>query len=1211
MRNAINKDFFREIKYTLNRYVSILLIVALGVAFLAGIRAACPDMKLSLDHYLDEADYMDLRVLSTLGLTEEDLTAIAEVDGVKDVDGAHSYDAFVMNGNEKWTLRFLSEPTSVNKLEITDGRDIENTNECVVDHLLIEKDGYHIGDQITVTPPGKDEKLSDTLTESTFTIVGVAASPEYFTTTRDTTSIGTGQTDAFVFLSPAVFKSDIYSAVYITVDGAAAKQAYSDDYEAVVDKVKARLEDISSEREAARYNGIVDDANAEIDDARDKLADAKAEAESELDDAWAQIQDGEQQINDGQKELDDNRAAYEDQIAAARAKLSSGEQELQDGQAEITSNEQKLQDGQAQIMAARQQLEDSSQILAEKKQQYKAGLRAANAGQEQLTAGQAKLTEASEALQSQETALNEQKTSLQEQKETLTAQQTELEQGIAQLETQKEGMEQQRVEAATGEEPDEAQIAQLDTQIAALQEQLNQLDAQKNALAEGISQVDGGLDQIEAGLSQIASGKEELNEQQEELNSQQANLDETFNQLAEAKTQLDAGSSQLASGRQQLDSKQQELDSGKAALNQAKAQLQSGQAEIDKGKAELKSQMTSAEAQFAEAERKLADAKAELADAKEKYASGKKEAQEKIADAEKKIQDAEDQLADVDYPEWYVLDRNSTQGFVEYEQNAERIGAIGKIFPLIFFLVAALVSLTTMTRMVESQRTEIGTLKALGYSNWSIARKYVFYALSASLIGSLIGLVLGQKLLPWVIITAYRVLYPNLFVVLTPLNAYYSVTASGAAVICVTGAALASCYRELVASPAELMRPSAPAAGRKILLEHVGFIWHHMKFTSKVAMRNLFRYKKRFFMTIFGIGGCTALVVFAFGLTDSISGVAHRQYDELFHYDMTLTLDDNADEADMDELYDFLDHNDGLKADQYTRLRSMSMSVKEGNKEASYTAYLTVPEDTEIYKDFVVLQDRKTGTPYAMDDETVIITEKLANLLGVNPGDKITVTDNDVDKEVTVGHIAENYLMSYVYMSPALYETTFGEAPKWNKIEAFIPGLTSENSEKYSSELLALNAVSGTSTTDYVRSKFEEVLNSLDIVTLILMVAAGMLAFIVLYNLNNINITERRRELATIKVLGFYDLEVAEYVYRENILLTIIGALVGAVFGKYLHAYIITSVETEVIMFIRHADFSSYIYAIIITFGFSIFVNWLMYYRLKKIDMVESLKSVE
>ena len=382
-----------------------------------------------------------------------------------------------------------------------------------------------------------------------------------------------------------------------------------------------------------------------------------------------------------------------------------------------------------------------------------------------------------------------------------------------------------------------------------------------------------------------------------------------------------------------------------------------------------------------------------------------------------------------------------------------------------------------------------------------------------------------------------------------------------------------------------------------------------MKFTSKVAMRNLFRYKKRFFMTIFGIGGCTALVVFAFGLTDSISGVAHRQYDELFHYDMTLTLEDHVTDQEMEKLYDFLDNNDGLKAEQYIRLRSMSMSVQGST--TSYTAYLTVPEDSGKYGSFVELQDRKTGVPYCLNDTDVIITEKLAELLGIKAGDTLKITDKDMEREVTVGAVAENYLMSYVYMSPTLYRQTFGQTPEWNKIEAFIPGLNSDNSDDYSAQLLQLEAVSGTSTTDYVRSKFEEVLDSLDIVTLILMTAAGMLAFIVLYNLNNINITERRRELATIKVLGFYDLEVAEYVYRENVMLTAIGALCGAVLGKYLHAFIITSVETDVIMFIRRADFSSYVYAVVITFGFSIFVNWLMYFRLRKIDMVESLKSVE
>jgi len=1209
MKNAMNKDFFREIKNTFNRYLSILLIVALGVAFLAGIRAACPDMKLSLDYYLDQNDFMDLRVLSTLGLIDDDLQAISSIEGVKAVEGAYSYDAEVIGENAKWILRFLSEPQTVNRLNIVEGRDIENPNECVVDRLMIDKDGYQIGDQLTVTAAGKDEKVSDTLSQTTFTIVGAATSPSYFTSARDTTSIGTGQTDAFVYLAPEVFKTEAYSAAYMIVEGAAEKTAYSDDYEDVVDQVKTKLEAISGEREAARYNGIMEEANAELDDARSKLADAKNEAESELSDAWAKIQDGEQQLNDGHRTLDDNKAAYEAQIASAKAKLQNSEQQLQEGAAQVSANEKKLKDGRAQLNEARQKIAESGRTLEVKKQQYEEGLKAVEDGQKQLDNGRAQLAEASESLKSQEEALNTQKSALQEQYETLLVQKEGLEAGISQLDEQIDELCQQREEAAAAEEPDEDLIAQLDGQIEAAEEQKSQLASQRDELQAGLDQVESGLSEIEAGLTQIEAGKEELSQQQVQLDSRQAQLDETKKQLDDAGKQLEAGSSQLAAGKQQLEDKQQELEDGQAALNQAKSQLESGWSELESGRKELQSKMASAQSQFEEAEQKLADAKAELSDAKEKYASGKKEAQEKIADAEQEIADAEEQLGEVEYPKWYVLDRNATQSYVEYEQNAERIGAIGKIFPLIFFLVAALVSLTTMTRMVESQRTQIGTLKALGYSSWSIASKYVWYALSASVIGSVIGLIFGQKFLPWVIITAYRVLYPNIAVILTPLNLYYSVTASGAAILCVTGAALASCYRELMASPAELMRPEAPAAGKKILLEHIGFIWKHMKFTSKVAMRNLFRYKKRFFMTIFGIGGCTALVVFAFGLTDSISGVAHRQYDELFHYDMTLTLEDHVTDQDMKKLYDFLENNDGLKAEQSIRLRSMSMSVQ--GSAASYTAYLTVPEDAEKYGSFVELQDRKTGTPYNINDTDVIVTEKLADLLGIKAGDTIRITDKDMEREVTVGAVAENYLMSYVYMSPALYEKTFEQRPEWNKIEAFIPGLNSGNSDAYSAELLQLDAVSGTSTTDYVRSKFEEVLDSLDIVTLILMTAAGMLAFIVLYNLNNINITERRRELATIKVLGFYDLEVAEYVYRENVMLTAIGALFGAVLGKYLHAFIITSVETDVIMFIRHADFSSYVYAVMITFGFAVLVNWLMYFRLRKIDMVESLKSVE
>ncbi|MGN0203664.1 MAG: FtsX-like permease family protein [Coprococcus sp.] len=1209
MRKAINKDFFREIKFTLNRYLSILFIVALGVAFFAGIRATCPDMKETLDYYLDQTNYMDIRVLSTLGLTDEDVQSIQNIEGVKAVDGAYSYDAWVIRGDEKRILRFMSEPDGINDMEIVDGRGIENNDECVVDSFLVNKYGYSIGDTLEITAAGSDEDVLDTLTRDTYTIVGVATSSSYFTISRDTTSVGTGQTDAFVYLSKDEFKMEAYTAAYVLVEDAMDEVAFSDKYETVVGAVTDRLDAISSEREAARYNGIMDDANKELNDAKAELADAKADAEAELNDAWNQIQDGEQELADGRKELSDNRESYEKQIADAKSEIASGEQKLADGEAEIADNEKKLADGQAQIMEAEKVLDSSQRELDANRAAYEDGLAQANEGQKQLDAGYASITEAGQQLDIQEASLIEQKDGLLLQQEELEGNLNTLESAIDQLNTGLEQLKQQRDQMAGILDPAGILIGKLDEQIAELERQLAELEAQKKAVSEGLVQINDGLDQLNDGLQQIADGRMELERQKQMLDEQQALLDDTFEQLEAAKVQLDDGEKQITDGRNQINDKKKELESGWEAIGAAKKELASGKAELENGRRELNAQMAEAEAEFADAEQKLADAEQKLGDAKEEYASGKEEADREIADAEQKISDAEAELADIDYPEWYVLDRNSTQGYVEYEQNAERIGAIGRIFPLIFFLVAALISLTTMTRMVESQRTQIGTLKALGYSNWAIAKKYVFYALSASAVGSVIGLIFGQKFLPWIIITTYKILYPNLPVVLTPLNAWYSILASAAAIICVTGAALASCYKELVASPAELMRPVAPKVGRKIWLEHVSFIWNHLKFTSKVTMRNLFRYKKRFFMTVFGIGGCTALVVFGFGLTDSISGVVERQYEELFHYDITLTLDDHADEEDLQQLFEFLDHNSVMNVEQYISVRSKSLEIK--GSEANYTAYLKVPEDVEQYKEFVVLQDREKETPYELDDETVIITEKLSDLLNLKPGDSITIEDKDIKKEVTVGHIAENYLMSYIYMSPALYQQLFGMEPEWNTVEAFIPDLNADNSEMLSTELLALDAVSGTTTTDYTRSKFEDVLGSLDVITLIVVAAAGMLAFIVLYNLNNINITERRRELATIKVLGFHDIEVAEYVYRENVMLTIIGGILGIFFGKYLHAFIITTVETDVIMFIRHADVSSYIYAVLITFGFSMFVNWMMYYRLKKIDMVESLKSVE
>ncbi len=1182
MRKAIDKDFFREIKYTLNRYLSILFIVALGVAFFAGIRATSPDMKQTLDVYLDQTGYMDIRVLSTLGLTDEDMDALAAIEGVAAVESSYYYDAYVMRGEERRTLRFLSEPEEINRMDIVDGRNIEADDECVVDQFLIDKFDYHIGDVLTVVSADEDADLSETLSRDTYKIVGVATSSSYFTVSRDSTSIGNGETNAFVYLKKDVFKTEAYSAAYILVAGAADEMAYSDDYEEIVDTVTDRIEAISADREKARYDGIMADAEDELNKARQELADAKADAESELADALTKIQDGEQELADGRAELDAQRSDYESQIADAKAKIASGEAELNDGERTIQTNEKKLKDGQAQIEEGETALAASQKELETGRAAYEDGLSQAQAGQEQLDGGYAQLAAAASELDTQEASLIAQKNELLAQIEQLTAAQAEM---TSQLEL-----------LLAMEEPDEETLAA----IAYLQAALSEMAGQQ-------SQAGDGMDQLNAGLQQIADGRTELKEQQQVLDEQQAVLKATFAQLDEAKAELEAGEQQLAAGREELSARKKELESGQQELNAAKAELTSGRNEIASSKQELSDQMADAEAEFADAERELAKGEAELADARKDYDSGKQEAEDKIADAEQEIADAEEQLADIDYPEWYVLDRNSTQGYVEYEQNAERIAAIGRVFPLIFFLVAALISLTTMTRMVESQRTQIGTLKALGYGRWDIARKYVLYALSASVIGSVIGLIFGQKFLPWLIITTYKVLYPNLPVVMTPLNLYYSILSSAAAILCVTLAALAACYKELIASAADLMRPVAPKVGKKIWLEHIGFIWRRLKFTSKVALRNLFRYKKRFFMTIFGIGGCTALVIFGFGLTDSISGVMARQYEELFHYDLTINLEENANDADRQEISDYIDSSQDLE--DYIFVRSKSLEI-QGEK-ASYLAYLTVPENAVSYRDFVKLQDRVTGAARTLDDETVIITEKLADLLKVKPGDKVSIKDLDVEREVTVGAVTENYILSYIYMTPALYEKTFGQAPEWNAVQAFAPDLTDEKAEVISESMIRLDGVTGTTTTRSTRQKFDDVLGSLDVITLVVIVAAGMLAFIVLYNLNNINITERRRELATIKVLGFYDLEVAEYVYRENIMLTLIGVVIGLFFGKYLHGYIITTVETDILMFIRQAEISSYIWSIVVTFGFSMFVNWLMYYRLRKIDMVESLKSVE
>ena len=534
--------------------------------------------------------------------------------------------------------------------------------------------------------------------------------------------------------------------------------------------------------------------------------------------------------------------------------------------------------------------------------------------------------------------------------------------------------------------------------------------------------------------------------------------------------------------------------------------------------------------------------------------------------------------------------------------------AIGQVFPAVFFLVAALISLTAMTRMVEEQRIQIGTLKALGYSKFSIAGKYIAYALTATLGGSVLGVLFGEKVFPWIIIYAYKIMYQHIPDILVPYHLSYAVQATLIAVLCTLAATIFSCYRELASVPAQLMRPPAPKQGQRILLERVKIIWKHLNFSWKSSIRNLVRYKKRFFMTVFGIGGCMALMVVGFGLKDCIFVIPELQYSSIQTYDAAVYFDAGLSPEDKEEIADSVRDESAVSDELMVRMQNLEVTAGDETEEV----YLTVPESLDDVGNFLDFHSRTKPDVYSLQEDEAILTEKAADVLGVEPGDTVTLEDDDMgEKEVTIGAICENYMGHYLYLSPDYYEELFGKQAQYNGVLIKVKEGQEDQIEKVGSSLLENSNVLNVSYTSSIEDQLDDMLRSLNLVIVVLIISAGMLAFIVLYNLNTINITERKRELATIKVLGFYDTEVAAYVYRENVLLTLIGAVAGMILGWVLLQFVIVTVEVDDVMFGRVIDFTSYLYSFLFTLGFSMFVNWVMYFKLKKIDMVESLKSVE
>ncbi len=683
----------------------------------------------------------------------------------------------------------------------------------------------------------------------------------------------------------------------------------------------------------------------------------------------------------------------------------------------------------------------------------------------------------------------------------------------------------------------------------------------------------------------------------ESLNGQKIACEEQIKKLQQSKNTIVSGINQIENG----------IASGKKEIENGKAKLESAKKEIEEQENTYQKTKSSSQKQIQEAKNKIEESKKELASGEEELKKQKEDVEKQLNDAEAELIDARDEISKIEKPTWYVLDREQNSGYASFIQDTQSIENLGNVFPIVFFIVATLISLTSMTRMVEEQRTQIGTLKALGYNKFQIASKYILYASLASIIGGILGMCVGFVLLPKVIWLMYSMMYEIGDISLN-FNWKYGTMGLGLIFICMVGATVYAAVRELRSTPAILMRPKAPKIGKRVLLERIPFIWKKLSFSRKVTVRNIFRYKKRFLMTIIGIMGCTALILTGFGLKDSISRIMPDQYEHVFNYDIQISLKDGLDSSQEESLISNLDGKDEITKVVETYMTSAT--AINGNLEED--VQVIVPEDKNSLDDIINIADVDTKEKIVLNDSEICLTDKAAELLGVKAGDKIILQDSDENKrEVTISNIVENYVYHYVYMSKDLYQNLYGKDYKTNVLLVNDNNLTEEQEETLAKEIMSNNEVSSVSLISEAIESMDETMQSLNYVVVVLIVSAGLLAFVVLYNLSNVNISERIRELATIKVLGFYDKEVYDYVTRETILLTLIGIVLGLIAGYFLNYFIIGTCEINMLRFNKTIEPLSYLYSILITIGFTLIVNIVTYFALKKIDMIESLKSVE
>ena len=1087
MQKSYRKNIRRDFRSNLNRFLSLFGIVALGVMMLTGLVSFAPSMRTAGQKYYVQQNVFDLRVLSTLGLSESDLSAIAATEGVSavmpvkylDTEGrwSSSTDGAVLRVQQLPADPAADTKANMNRLTLLEGRMPETANECVV-QVLGHADPVPLGTVVTL--PEDTENIRRT----EYTVVGQVQDPQYFSANQETSTVGDGILDALVFVQDGELTADYYTVCYLKVADAAQYDNYSDEYQTAVDTVADRLDAISKEHCVARRAQLIEDATAQLDDAKQTYSEQKAEAER-------QFAQAEQKLTDAQRELD-----------AAKAQLDAGEAELAAQKAALPNT---MQSGAATLVSS------------------------------------------------------------------------------------------------------EEQVLEFEDQL----QQIELLVNLKQVADPLLGYAETALNNAQKALDEAEPEDEEYTELRDALAKAQAAYDNIKGQLDGYQAQLDAGKQQMYAKRLISSPNLSNTDlvtEAKAALRKMKVQLLQGQLQLSTGTATAYTQFEAARAQLDEGWAQYRSGQEQLDASRTEYETQKADAEQKLAEGQQQINDAEEKIADIQNGEWYVLDRGSTLSLVTLEQYADRMAAIARVFPVFFFLVAALVATTTMTRMVDENRLQMGTLKALGYSNASIAGKYLFYALTASVLGSMAGMVVGFLVFPSIIWYAYQLIFslPTFTLRFYPGMAAASMAISAAVIGLATWSACRSSLKE---KSAALLLPRAPVAGKRIFLEYITPLWKRMSFSQKTTARNLFRYKKRFFMTVLGVAGCTALLLIGFGLQDSLLPIVTKQSTELSHNDLTVTLSDPAAFTVEKGLTDALE---GGQVENWAAVYSKSVTIYNADGESAGVSVVGAQTDSQLSR-YVTFRTRQGHKAIPFEKDSVVLTEKTALNLGVEPGDSIWVENPDGERvEMTLTGVTENYMFTRLYVSNAQLQTLLGTQDiPWNTVYAQTRCDSAADRNTMRETLLACNYVTGASFTEDATSMFDNLIVSLNSVVVLIIVCAAALAAVVLYNLISVNLAERKKELATIKVLGFYDKEVYRYIFREIDLLALMGSCVGLLLGIPLHQFIIRTVEMDQLMFIRTIAPHSYLLSVALTMLFTLAVCFVMRRHVKKISMVESMKAPE